>query len=397
MAAGAGLAILLGLFWRLGDDATFVYLGGLPLVAVATALVIFGVTWRGSALSGVLGARPLVEVGRRSYSLYLWHWPVYVVTRPGLDLPWSSGPTLVLRLALSAGLAQLSYRFVEVPLRRGALGRGWRRVQANARLASPRRRRQLRRSWGAVGAGALSLLLLVGVAAARTAAPPPLDSLLSTDGAAASPAVDAPSGPVGPLVPVVSGAPAKVDGPALTTLPPQGGDPDRIPVTDVAAAGSSGSGGGVQVFAIGDSVMLGARDALADAVPGIAVNAKVGRYMSEGRAIVAAMAARNALPGAIVVHLGTNGPAAEADVQGIIAAAGGRPVVFVTVRAPRRWESTSNSSITDGAAGQPNVRIVDWKKASGSCKGSDIFYGDGIHLKPAGAACYAALIRAALG
>ncbi|MEO5678236.1 MAG: acyltransferase, partial [Acidimicrobiales bacterium] len=67
VAGGAGLATLLGLFWRLSDADAFVYLGGLQLVAVATGLVIFGVTRRGSRLSGVLGARPLVEVGRRSY------------------------------------------------------------------------------------------------------------------------------------------------------------------------------------------------------------------------------------------------------------------------------------------------------------------------------------------
>ncbi|MEO5679388.1 MAG: acyltransferase family protein, partial [Acidimicrobiales bacterium] len=355
---------------------------------------IFGVTRRGSRLSGVLGARPLVEVGRRSYSLYLWHWPVYVVTRPGLDLPWSSGPTLVLRMALSASLAELSYRFVEVPVRRGALGRGWRRVQANARLATPPRRRQLRRSWGAIGVGALSLLLLLGVAAARTTAPPPLDSLLSTDGDSAGPGDDA-GAAAGPLVAVGSGAPAKPDVTVTTSL--RDLDPNRIPITDVAAAGSSGTGGGaVRVVAIGDSVMLGARTALTDTIPGIAVNARVGRYMSEGRTLLATLAARNAMPEAIVVHLGTNGPASEADVRGIIDAAGGRPVVFVTVKAPRRWESTSNSSITAGAAGQANVRIVDWKKASGSCKGTNLFYDDGIHLKPAGAACYATLIRAAL-
>ena len=388
-AGGSGLAFLLVCFWRLGSDEPLVYTGGLQLVAVATALLIAGTTWPGPLLTRALGAAPLVAVGRRSYGLYLWHWPVYVVTRPDLDVPWSSGPTLVLRLALSAALAELSYRFVEVPVRKGALGRALRRVRSSARAATPERRRQLHRSWAAVGGGALAVLLLLGIAVVRAEPPAPLDAALAAEGL---PAMDAdPGGGIDPLVPIAAGAEADLSTTPSTNPPPPGADPDAVtPGSPVA------SGPRARVYAIGDSVMLGARKALIETIPGLAVDAKVGRYMGEGGGIIANLARRNQLPSAIIVHLGSNGPANASEVSGIIEAAGGRRVVFVTVKVPRRWESATNSAINEGAANQPNVRIVDWKRLSGGCEGGDVLYEDGIHLKPAGATCFAGLISQAL-
>ncbi len=69
----------------------------------------------------VLGVRPLRWVGLRSYSLYLWHFPIFCVTRPGLDVPLHGWPLLVLRLVLSFGAAELSYRYVETPIRSGGV------------------------------------------------------------------------------------------------------------------------------------------------------------------------------------------------------------------------------------------------------------------------------------
>ena len=395
-----GLAVLLLCFWRLSDHLPLVYLGGLQLVAVATALVIVGVTGRSSPLARLLGARPLVVVGQRSYSLYLWHWPVYVVTRPGLDVPWSSGPTLVLRLVLSFALAELSYRFVEVPVRQGVLGRAVRRVRANMALGAAERRRQVRRSWSVVGGGVLSLLLVLGIAVGRAQPPPPLESLLAAGGSPVEPSEGAGDAP-DPLVPV----PAGDEGGAATSGTKEASSTSSTSSTSLGtgtASGSSSDSGGarttrdVTVYAIGDSVMLGARGELTDAIPDLVVDAKLGRYMAQGAALVSSVLARYPALETIVVHLGSNGGAGSSEVVDIIEAAEGRQVVFVTVKVPRRWETTSNSAITRGTAGQPNAQIVDWKRLAASCSGGSIFYEDGIHLKPAGAICYADLIKAAV-
>ena len=98
--------------------------------------------------TNVLGRGPLRWIGLRSYGIYLWHWPVFLVTRPGLDVPLDGPPLLALRLAATVVLADLSYRLVETPIRTGALGRAWKRF----REARGIRRWRLGAKWiGAVG------------------------------------------------------------------------------------------------------------------------------------------------------------------------------------------------------------------------------------------------------
>ncbi len=97
-------------------------------------------------------------IGVRSYSIYLWHWPIFQVTRPDLDVPLSGLPLFVLRLALTFGAAELSFRYVETPLRQGALGNWW----SGVRRSSPLRRAELRRRGATIGATFAVLVVLVG-------------------------------------------------------------------------------------------------------------------------------------------------------------------------------------------------------------------------------------------
>ena len=95
-------------------------------------------------------------IGVRSYGIYLWHWPIYMVTRPHSDVPLTGIPLLVLRLALTLVAAALSYRFVEEPVRHGALERWWGRFRTSSgetrrKLAAPLRARRGRHHPGPGG------------------------------------------------------------------------------------------------------------------------------------------------------------------------------------------------------------------------------------------------------
>ena len=95
-------------------------------MSISTLLVIMTAVHPGTLLNRFVLSQPiLVWIGVRSYSLYLWHWPIFVFTRPGIDQPLGLYPTLILRLALTVIAADLSYRFIEVPIRNGAFRR-WR-------------------------------------------------------------------------------------------------------------------------------------------------------------------------------------------------------------------------------------------------------------------------------
>ena len=102
------------------------YRGGFFLVAFASAVVVaVGAARQRTVVGRILGMRPLVWLGKRSYAVYLWFWPVFMVTRPNADIDLTGNRLLALRIGLTLLLASASYRFVEVPCRSGALGRMW--------------------------------------------------------------------------------------------------------------------------------------------------------------------------------------------------------------------------------------------------------------------------------
>jgi len=122
-----GLGVIAVMIWRVGQYSTFLYHGGLIWLALATAAVVAAVASPGSVVGAALGWRPLRWIGVRSYGIYLWHYPVIVLTTPANgteDLPRAAW-----QIAASIGLAALSWKFVEEPVRHGAIGRAWRRVR----------------------------------------------------------------------------------------------------------------------------------------------------------------------------------------------------------------------------------------------------------------------------
>jgi peptidoglycan/LPS O-acetylase OafA/YrhL len=125
VAAALAVGVTAWLWITAGDTATWLYEGGYFLAAIAIAAVITRVAQpRPGVLGAVLSWPPLQWIGRISYGLYLWHWPIYVVVtadRVGID----GTALLLVRLALTFAAATASYYLVELPVRNGAL-RGWR-------------------------------------------------------------------------------------------------------------------------------------------------------------------------------------------------------------------------------------------------------------------------------
>jgi peptidoglycan/LPS O-acetylase OafA/YrhL len=114
-----GLAVILVLIWRTNEYSSFLFRGGLVLLSVATALVVAAVATPGGQFGRVLGWRPLRWLGVRSYGIYLWHYPVIVLTSP----PLGGSMTAVHAVAVTLGsvaIAAMSWRFVEEPIRRGS-------------------------------------------------------------------------------------------------------------------------------------------------------------------------------------------------------------------------------------------------------------------------------------
>ena len=138
LAGVAGLIVILVLVWRTSSLSPFIYPRGMILLSLATAAMVAAVVNPSSMLGEVLGSRPLRWIGVRSYGIYLWQWPLIVLWgRQHTGVDW---PRAALQVAATMVVAGLSWRYVEEPIRQGALGRLWRRSGSGAAVARARRR-----------------------------------------------------------------------------------------------------------------------------------------------------------------------------------------------------------------------------------------------------------------
>ncbi|MBO0770732.1 MAG: acyltransferase family protein [Actinobacteria bacterium] len=133
----AGLAVIAVMVWRVGEYSPFSYRGGLELLSVATAAVVAAVAVPGGLVGRALGWRPLRWIGVRSYGIYLWHYPIIVLTSPPNSL--ETLPRAAGQIAATIVIAALSWRFVEEPIRHGALGRMAQRARSGHWQARPTR------------------------------------------------------------------------------------------------------------------------------------------------------------------------------------------------------------------------------------------------------------------
>ena len=368
----AGLAAIIFMFSATNEYEAFLYPLGLILLSLAAAAVVAAVALPGGRLGRVLGAEPLRWLGVRSYGIYLWHYPVITLTS-------SMGPSgfsmlrMVLQVAASIALAALSWRYVEEPIRQGALQRFWLLWRSHA---LGRRNVSAHGLVTACATGILSVVACLGLvgivpSAAASSTMPEVTSIV-------------PSAPL----PQISPAPnVGVRHVALPGLLSKGLKPQDPPWPALPA--------GTDVTAIGDSVMIDASPYLERLLPGITIDAVVGRQLYETPTVVAELMARGELGSRVILELGTNGPYTRAQLISLLRSLGNvKEILLVNTRVPRPWQDQVNQLLASVAKTYPNVVLVNWYGASAGH--ASFFYPDGVHLDPEGARFYAGLLARSL-
>jgi hypothetical protein len=373
--------------------------------AVATLAAIAAAVHPASGgLTAVLGSKPMRWAGTRSYALYLWHWPIFMVTRPGLDVDFDGLDLLLGRLALAAVAAELSFRFVEQPFRRGFRQRirtSFRRFPVRTRVVSfgggfaaialavtafqahPAAKPSYMATGGFHGVVGLPTATLTPFpTSTATPTPTPTFTPTATATPTTAPTFEPTEAPVTPTEAPPTPTAVPTEPPPPPTPPPPTQPPPEVPPPTGAA-----------IYAVGDSVLVGAAPYLGVCGP-VEVNAEVGRHVSGVIAVVRALHDSGQMPEVLIVHTGNNGPLTPGQAEEIVQLAGDARVVFVTVRVGRPWESTTNASAWGAAANHANVNIADWYGASEGRP--DLFISDGIHLRPEGGQLFAAVVAAAI-
>jgi peptidoglycan/LPS O-acetylase OafA/YrhL len=373
----AGVIGLVVLAWAAGHftgSDSAVYPVGLILAAVGAAGLVAAASSNG-VIAAMTGLPPLRWLGIRSYGVYLWHWPVIALAGallgPGPTSPW----LWLLETCVAIALACASWRFIETPILqngfRATCHRWWRLL--------------IDESLRPIGARRHVVPTVVATAAAVAVA-------VAGYGIVRSPQPVVPTGLLrqvaeGQQIGTVSRAaqPPKPD--------PAAADPQASPAPTACPQTRAAKVSGWQVTAVGDSVMVASTAALASALPGIYIDAQVGRQMATGLAIIQSLAASGELRHFVVVGLGTNGTVTAKQIRQLRRIIGPhRDLVLVNTFGPMSWESEVNAVLAAAAQHGSHVVLANWHQAI--ARRPDLLWPDGIHPQPSGAKLYARVVLA---
>lgn len=356
---GVGIAAFIGLVLMVAfadGFSPFLYRGGLVLCSVLTAIVIAVLVHPASILGKFWGLSPFVWIGKRSYGIYLWHYPMLLLIIPQsgiVETPWWM---LLVALAAIFAISAFSYTFVENPIRHGAIG---------TLLADIANHRTTLAEWvrehivPVVAAAALVLIAVGGLIFV-----PDTSALEGGD--------------------LLKDESAQIGGPTAGALSES--------AEDVHVASSDAK---LDILMIGDSVSVRAIPNFQETFPYGAIDAAVNRQLYVGQSIYQTYADQNIVGNVVVFALGTNGVATDEQLDTLIDAVGSdKRIWFINTRSTTSWMAETNDALARAAERHENVSLIDWYNLSASH--GDWFDGDGTHLSANGAQAYVDMVHSAV-
>ena len=327
-----GFLGILTCFLFIDESNPTLYKIAFPLAGIFGCAIIMSIVHPASRFAPLLQGKAILWIGERSYAIYLWHWIVFQVTRPSVDLAGASWALYALRVLIVFALADISLRWVELPFRNGYIESWFRGMKYRTKKVRVRQKTTL----------ALSIISV----------------LLATS--------------------LVSANAIAISDRNLAKL--------KLEIASGAEVQTQISNPADGLWVVGDSVILGIRHELSGRRDVGLINAHVGRQAPELIEVLNKDQARMA--GApIIVNMGNNNRLAETEVVSIFEAIKDQPqIIVVNTAVHRGWKDENNSLIAQVAASYQNVKIVDWNKISEGHP--EYFAPDGVHLVPTGIAVY---------
>jgi peptidoglycan/LPS O-acetylase OafA/YrhL len=333
-----------GVFGFIGILATFLFIDesdptlykiAFPLAAIFGAAIIMSVVHPASRFAPILENPVLLWIGQRSYAIYLWHWIIFQVTRPTVDLAGQTWALYSLRILIVFALADISLRYVEIPIRRGAL-KYWLK---GLKYRTKKERSRQTRFFISIFIFVLALSSVVSVRAISI------------------------------------------------------GNEQRVAIeeslnsSEVSPPNPSSEG----IWLTGDSVILGIRTSLNEVAPVSLINARIGRQAPELLDVMKRDIAQ-AGDSPVIFNLGNNGLLQEEVVREIFELVKSQSsIIVVNTAVPRPWRDSNNSLLSQVASQYSNVRVIDWNSVSEGRP--EYFAPDGVHLVPAGVEAYVSEIK----
>ncbi|CAB4603403.1 MAG: acyltransferase family protein [Actinobacteria bacterium] len=335
---GIGVVGLLGLlstFFFIDETNATLYKIAFPLAGIFGCLVIISLVHPASRFAPLISSAPFAWIGERSYGIYIWHWVVFQVTRPSVDITGDPWALYLARVLLVLALADISLRWVEIPFRQGNIQNWIRGIKYRAPKVQLRHKTYI----------VISIVSLLAVSTSISVQAINKADLLARQAA-------------------------------------------QELETDQSATQDLGSTTGLWVT--GDSVILGIRAKLEKQVHISLINARVGRQAPELLAVM--RVDQSSVPESpVIFNLGNNNKLSEQTVIDIFEVIKNQPqIIVVNTAVPRPWRDENNQIIARVASRYPNVRLIDWQNISEGHP--ELFAPDGVHLSPTGSDAYVASV-----
>jgi len=343
---------------------TWLYRGGFLLVAILGLIVIISSGKQHTLMSKLLSFKPIVFIGKISYSLYLWHFPVLVLTTPVSEIGNPNIFFVVLRIILTFVLAIMSYVFVETPIRKlGFIN------YINIIFKKIRKRFRKSRNIYVGIVGIVSILFLMGI--------------------------------FGKSVPFISTAFVKeMETNKETQFVNNGNNKDNNQEKSSDSNKDNKENKDDKnnsdkkyssVLVMGDSLTVDIGEKFQELYPGAVIDGKIGRQLYVAVEEAKSYSKYNNENSAIIFQLGTNGPFTESQIEELVKEFDKADIYFVNIKVPRAWEKTVNAALKETQEKHSNVKIIDWYSVANSSK--DLFEPDRVHLNQTGIAEMVTLIE----
>ena len=346
------------------DDAEITYRGGLFLTSVLGVLMVWGVVREYGPMTPLFRTKVMRWFGQRSFSLYLWHWPVIMMLKALFEGNQNSDKSWILGLVavpISLLLSEISYQFIENPFRRGGYKKTWKTYWSSRPGFS-----ELRDGFGKTMWPVVPFLVIASVAGVvygvvnssdKTELEQQLEQLQQQNQSS-------------------NNAPAQPNDAA--PQPPAEDNDDKAAAKDKKTRPMPQ---GKDITAVGDSVMLASSGALKQRFPQIYVDADVSRHYTAGIQVLQQLKDSGQLRDTVFLGFGTNGPAFPDQIKEALDIIGeDHTVVMAVPYGDREWMAQSQQDVLDAAKEYDNVYIADWCGHAQS--NPEILYSDGVHPMP---------------
>lgn len=355
------LTLIVVMCFTLNGQMSFIYYGGLLIVALLTSVIIFCAVITPTLFDDIMGATPFKFIGDRSYQMYLWHYPLLLIMNPATRTTSLEWWEVLLQIAIICTVSFLSYRYIEETTGKGQIGAFFNGLRTGdfTLLQTIKQHRIV--SGACIGVTLAAIVLLI----------------------------------IGPAWVAQGFTPNHEDNAEAT---------HTVESADDSSSSSSSSGywkadGTVntkklKVLLIGDSITYDCEEYFHKLFPKGYLDAQVSRQLYVGADVYKQVLATGYKPDVVVLELGSNSIATEEQIEDFLDAVDSKtPVFWVNLRVPSDVQTKNNKLFPEVMEKYDNARghVIDWYGASTGH--DDYFWDDGTHLRPKGIKAYVKLIR----